>query len=79
MLESAEAQLERFVHLEAGIVRRNLVAIRAPQQPINRLAGVLAADVPQRQIHSADRHNRDALASVEQRGVVHLLPKQLHV
>src|SRR5262249_8214957 len=72
-------EFERFVHLKTRVVAGNLFAIRSAEQFVNGLPRVLAANIPKRQIDAADGHDGDALASVKQRGVVHLLPDGLDV
>ena len=79
MFESAEAQLESFVHVEAGVISRDLIAIGSAEKLVNGLTGMLAANIPQGEIDAAQRHDRHALASVKERGVVHLLPDCFHV
>src|SRR6185437_4203946 len=51
----------------------------ATQQLIHRLPADLPQQIPKGEIHGRNRIQNDALAAVEQRPVVHLVPHQLEV
>jgi len=64
----------RWNRVPDGDVRRNRLADRTAEQRRHRLTGAFAAQIPQRQIDTGQRHDRQALAAEGERRIVHLLP-----
>ena len=62
-----------------GRVEGELVADRAAEQVVDRLLADPAEQVPQREVDAGDRVEHDALAAVEERREVHLVPHLLDV
>jgi hypothetical protein len=61
-LLGARRDLLGIAVLQQAGIGRQLVAARAAQQPMQRQAGCLAGDVPQRDVEARQREDRDAVA-----------------
>src|SRR5687767_2440875 len=64
---------------DAGVVDPNAVAAAPTQQVIDRPAVVLAQNVPQRNIHSADRAGFAAAVAEEVDRREHIVPEALDI
>ena len=77
--EVADAEALAGGDVAAGLVDSDAVVGLSPEQRMNRLAGVLARDVPEGVVDSAERHGEHAAPPVEQGRAVHLVPELLDV
>ena len=78
-LAADEAHLLGQVRPRAGGVEFQLVAHRAAEQVMDRLAAQLAEQVPQREVDAGDGVHHQPLAAVILGGEVHLVPDLLDV
>ena len=78
-LEVANAESLAGGDVAAGLVDGDAVAWTSAEQRVNRLAGVLALDVPERRVDGGERHREDAAPAVEHRRAVHLVPELIDV
>ena len=62
----------------AGVDRNSRLGFPT-QQPVHRLFGRLAKEVPQRDVDCADRCHPDSLSAERHRFSIHVLPKELNV
>ena len=72
-------ELVERLAVEAARVDRNRPLRAAAEQLEHRLLRRLAEDVPQRDVHGADRHHPDALPPERHRLSIHVLPEELDV
>ncbi len=68
-----------FVRVKPAGVDRNPLAGSSAKQVINRLAGCLAENVPERDINRADRFERQSLAALVEGAAEHFLPQQFDI
>ena len=69
----------RRIRCRSRAVEVDRLARRPADQLADRLLACLADRVPQREVDDADRRDRQALAPVEHRGAVHLVPHPVGV